>query len=65
MFAINKEGRSFLRNDFIAIRNGFQNYGLITYICNFDDFNGALELEKLYFSLLNRNIANRVLTFSI
>ncbi len=64
MFAINKEGRSFLRNNFITIRNGFQNDGLVTFACEYT-FNDLLNLEKLYFSALNRNIGNRVLTLSI
>ncbi len=44
MFSINKEGRSFLKNDFIIIRNGFINDGLITYILE-NDFNGSMLLE--------------------
>jgi len=31
MFALNKETRSFLEDNFIIIRNGFVNEGLITY----------------------------------
>ena len=39
MFTVNKEGRSFLHNNFIAIRNGFINDGLITYEI-YSDFGG-------------------------
>ncbi len=31
MFAVNKEVRAFLQDNFIAIRNGFTNEGLITH----------------------------------
>jgi hypothetical protein len=36
MFAVNKEGRLFLHNNFIAIRNGFINGGLIAQEIRFD-----------------------------
>ena len=64
MFAVNKEGRSFLQNKFITIRNGFINEGLITYSWN-TSFDGFLQLEKLYFQALSRKIENRALTLSI
>ena len=41
MFAVNKATRAFLEDNFIAIRNGFTNEGLIThdiYYC-FDNYN--------------------------
>jgi hypothetical protein len=42
MFAVNKEARSFLLNNFITIRNGFINDGLIPYeipkFCSFGGF---------------------------
>ena len=31
MFAVNKASRSYIENNFITIRNGFVNEGLITY----------------------------------
>ena len=31
MFAVNKEARTFLKNNFTVVRNGFINEGLITY----------------------------------
>jgi hypothetical protein len=31
MFAVNREARSYIENNFIIIRNGFINAGLITY----------------------------------
>ena len=36
MFAINKEGRSFLLHNFITIRNEFINDGLIPYDWDYD-----------------------------
>jgi hypothetical protein len=39
MFAVNKEARSFLLNNFISIRNGFNNDGLIPYEIK-SDFGG-------------------------
>ncbi len=64
MFAVNKEGREYFLNNFITIRNGFINDGLIPYHIKptFSDF---MLLEKLYFSALNRNIGNRVVTIKI
>ena len=32
MFAVNKEGKSYILNNFITIRNGFINDGLIPFI---------------------------------
>ena len=64
MFTVNKETRLFLLNNFITIRNGFINDGLIQFTVD-SDFNGFYLLEKLYFSALNRNILNRILTISI
>ena len=42
MFTLNKEARKFLQDNFIAVRNGFVNDGLITYQINneFDAFIG-------------------------
>jgi hypothetical protein len=64
MFTVNKEGRSFLSNNFITISNGFINDGLIPFKlkCGFGDF---LEFEKLYFSALKRNIGNRIISILI
>jgi hypothetical protein len=38
MFSVNKDTRKFLESNFIAIRNGFFNEGLITYELS-SDFN--------------------------
>ena len=40
MFAVNKEARSFLVNNFITVKNGFINDGLIPFYwkCAFDDY---------------------------
>jgi hypothetical protein len=38
MFSVNKEARMFLLNNFITVRNGFINEGLITYVLK-SDFN--------------------------
>jgi hypothetical protein len=64
MFAVNKQGRKFLKNNFITIRNGFINDGLISYEIE-PTFDGFMKFEKLYFSALKRNIRNRLLTISI
>jgi hypothetical protein len=64
MFAVNKEARLFLQNNFIIIRNGFLNDGLIIYRME-NHFNSIYMLEKLYFSALKRKIGNRNLTISI
>ncbi len=64
IYGLNNETRSFLQNNFITIRNGFINCGLIPY--NLDPtLEGFLKLEKLYFSALKRNVSNRILTLSI
>jgi hypothetical protein len=41
MFAVNKEARSFLLNNFITIRNGFINDGLIPYVIRKYDYFGG------------------------
>ena len=61
MFTLNKEARVFLQREFIMIRNGFENEGLITYQINFD-YNAFETLEKLYFKAIKRNIENRIIT---
>ena len=45
MFSLNKEARKFLQDNFITVRNGFVNDGLITYqidnnLNGFISFNG-------------------------
>jgi len=32
MFALNKEARNFIHNNFIAVRNGFTNEGLVDFL---------------------------------
>ena len=48
MFTLNKEARVFLQREFIMIRHGFENEGLITYQISYD-YDGFEMLEKLYF----------------
>ena len=48
MYSVNHETRNFLQSNFITIRNGFINEGLITYEL-YDCFNDMEELENLYF----------------
>jgi hypothetical protein len=62
MFSQNKQARAFLLKEFITIRNGFENEGLIAYHFNCD-YEGYDMLEKLYFKALKRNIEHRILTF--
>jgi hypothetical protein len=68
MFACNKQARTFLQNNYITVRNGFVNDGLIPYC--FDGYSGKQfyhyeQIEKLYFQALTRNIENRLLTISV
>ena len=48
MFTLNKEARKFLQDNFITVRNGFVNDGLITYQIGYG-FNDYQQLENLYF----------------
>ena len=64
LFSVNRETRSLIENNFISIRNGFINEGLITYQLRCDLFH-IEKLETLYFEALKRNISNRVLTFDV
>ena len=74
MFTCNKQARTFLKQNYITVRNGFVNDGLIPYcfdsrssdkyFCD-KQFYHYEEIEKLYFQALTRNIENRVLTISI
>lgn len=52
MFKINKEGRNFIINNFITVRNGFINDGLIDIVFESEPgelFNNFDKLEKHYF----------------
>ena len=68
MFTCNKKARGFLQHNYLTIKNGFVNDGLIPY-CYDDDsykkFYHYEQIEKLYLQALTRNIENRVLTISI
>ncbi len=64
MFLVNKETRAFLKNNMNTICNGFLNEGLIELKFE-NDYNFYLELERLYFQILERNINNRKLTIDI
>ena len=68
MFACNKQARIFLQNNFITVRNGFVNDGLIPYYFDRDSlkqFYHYEDIEKLYFQAVTRNIGNRELTISV
>jgi hypothetical protein len=68
MFKINKEGRKFIINNFITVRNGFINDGLIDIIFDNDpseQFNNYDKLEKNYFKALKRIMSNRILTINV
>ena len=64
MFEVNKEARSFLVNNFITVKNGFINDGLIVYDID-GKFQGFELLERLYFQALKRNFSNRIITLNI
>ena len=68
MFTYNKKARAFLQHNYLTIRNGFVNDGLIPY-CFDDNYRKEYyhfeQIEKLYLQALTRNIDNRVLTISI
>jgi hypothetical protein len=52
MYNINKEGRKFIINNFLTVRNGFINDGLIDLVFDINPwgkFNNYDKLEKLYF----------------
>jgi hypothetical protein len=48
MQAVNKEGRSSIQKQYISIKNGFINEGLIVHDLHLN-FIGFRELERLYF----------------
>jgi len=60
MFSVNTQGRIFLEQKFILIRNGFINNGLFTFDLGIG-FNAYQQLEKLCLEASTRNIENRVL----
>ncbi len=64
MYSVNKEARAFLKQNLIAINNGFVNEGLIDYdfYCDFEDYE---QLENLYNEALKRNYCNRTITLGI
>ncbi len=64
MFIVNKETRLFLLTNFIVVRNGFVNAGLVTFYFR-HNFNSYMQLEKLYFQALSRNIENRIITIKL
>jgi hypothetical protein len=55
MFALNKEAREYISSNFITVRNGFINEGLIVLSFGEDDFTNYDMLEKQYFQALKRN----------
>jgi hypothetical protein len=48
MFGVTKEARNLIEKQYLSIKNGFINEGLIAYDLNFT-FMGFKELERLYF----------------
>lgn len=64
MFSVNKETRLFLKNNFIIVRNGFVNEGLIIFQLNYDILS-YWQLEELYKQALKREIGNRVITIEV
>ena len=66
MFAVNKEARAFLVNKFITVKNEFINEGLIEYLIDSSyPFWGQMQIEKLYFEVIQRNVENRNLTINL
>ena len=68
MFSVNKETRSFIQTNLIAVRNGYINGGLIEYELKLEPkrrFNSYYQLEKLYFEAIKRNTENRIITIKI
>ena len=65
MFTLNKEAREYILNNFITVRNGFINEGLIVFSLGRFDFADCFMLEKLYFEALKRNPQNRVLSIEL
>lgn len=66
--SINKETAKFFKQNFILIRNGFINEGLIDFCFDGDplkQFSNYDQLEKLYFQALKRNIANRIISVDL
>jgi hypothetical protein len=64
LFSVSSETRSFIENNFISIRNGFINEGLIIYQLRCDLFH-IEQLETLYFETLKRNIKNRIISLEV
>ena len=58
------DSRAFIQHNFIAVRNGYLNEGLIEYQFYFI-YNNYVELEKLYLQTIKRNIANRNLLINL
>lgn len=67
IFSLNRQVRTFIQQNFIIIKNGYINKGLIT--CNFDINDGLFEkfdkIEKFYFQAIKRIPENRILTIEI
>lgn len=61
MFSVNRQTRTFFKTNNSTIRNSFINDGLIEYDFS-SDFEGYMQLERLYFQILKRNFSNRILT---
>jgi hypothetical protein len=54
IYTINKDASDFLTHNYTAIRNSFENEGLITYEIETYSFRSCQLLEKLYFDCLKR-----------
>lgn len=57
--------RTFLSKNYMTIKNGFINEGLIPFDKERLPFEGYLLLERHYFEALKRNVSNRTLTFEV
>lgn len=68
MFSVNKGTRHYIKHNFISVRNGYKNDGLIDFVFSSEtitQFNNYEKLETVYFQALKRNLRNRIITFRI
>ena len=63
LFKLTKAGRRFLRDEYVALKNEFENEGLITLKIL---YRGTFKkLEQMYLQTLKKNMDNRILSISI
>jgi hypothetical protein len=65
MFNVNREAREFLEKNYITLRNGFQNEGLILYNAYYFSAEGLEKLELHIREVCKRNILNRNVSISL